>query len=92
MSKRLTPRKSDGKYMIQVLLPHAQGDFYVKYVENELEQQVTAFTKSLVFDFVKGIASPKQYEELEQKDKDEWQAGIQRRLDSRKQTQHNKPS
>ena len=88
MPTHLTPRE-DGKYILQILLPAAKGDFYVKYVENELEQQVTAFTKSLVFDFVKGIASPKQYEELEQKDKDEWQAGIQRRLDSRKQTQNN---
>ncbi len=91
MPTHLTPRE-DGKYILQILLPAAKGDFYVKYVENELEQQVTAFTKSLVFDFVKGIASPKQYEELEQKDKDEWQAGIQRRLDSRKQTQNNKQS
>ena len=91
MPTHLTPRE-DGKYILQILLPAAKGDFYVKYVENELEQQVTAFTKSLVFDFVKGIASSKQYEELEQKDKDEWQAGIQRRLDSRKQTQNNKQS
>ena len=91
MPTHLTPRE-DGKYILQILLPAAKGDFYVKYVENELEQQVTAFTKSLVFDFVKGIASPKQYEELEQKDKDEWQAGIQRRLDSRKQTQNAKQS
>jgi hypothetical protein len=91
MPTHLTPRE-DGKYILQILLPAAKGDFYVKYVENELEQQVTAFTKSLVFDFVKGIASPKQYEELEQKDKDEWQAGIQRRLNSRKQTQNNKQS
>ena len=91
MPTHLTPRE-DGKYILQILLPAAKGDFYVKYVEEELEQQVTAFTKSLVFDFVKGIASPKQYEELEQKDKDEWQAGIQRRLDSRKQTQNDKQS
>ena len=91
MPTHLTPRE-DGKYILQILLPAAKGDFYVKYVENELEQQVTAFTKSLVFDFVKGIASPKQNEELEQKDKDEWQAGIQRRLDSRKQTQNDKQS
>ena len=91
MPTHLTPRE-DGKYILQILLPAAKGDFYVKYVENELEQQVTAFTKSLVFDFVKGISSPEQYEELEQKDKDEWQAGIQRRLDSRKQTQNNKQS
>ena len=91
MPTHLTPRE-DGKYILQILLPAAKGDFYVKYVENELEQQVTAFTKSLVFDFVKGIASSKQYEELEQKDKDEWQAGIQRRLDSRKQTQNDKQS
>jgi len=91
MPTHLTPRE-DGKYILQILLPAAKGDFYVKYVENELEQQVTAFTKSLVFDFIKGIASPKQYEELEQKDKDEWQAGIQRRLDSRKQTQNDKQS
>ena len=91
MPTHLTPRE-DGKCILQILLPAAKGDFYVKYVENELEQQVTAFTKSLVFDFVKGIASPKQYEELEQKDKDEWQAGIQRRLDSRKQTQNDKQS
>ena len=91
MPTHLTPRE-DGKYILQILLPAAKGDFYVKYVEKELEQQVTAFTKSLVFDFVKGIASPKQYEELEQKDKDEWQAGIQRRLDSRKQTQNDKQS
>jgi len=91
MPTHLTPRE-DGKYILQILLPAAKGDFYVKYVENELEQQVTAFTKSLVFDFVKGIASPKQYEELEQKDKNEWQAGIQRRLDSRKQTQNDKQS
>ena len=91
MPTHLTPRE-DGKYILQILLPAAKGDFYVKYVENELEQQVTAFTKSLVFDFVKGIAPPEQYEELEQKDKDEWQAGIQRRLNSRKQTQNNKQS
>ena len=91
MPTHLNPRE-DGKYILQILLPAAKGDFYVKYVENELEQQVTAFTKSLVFDFVKGIASPEQYEELEQKDKNEWQAGIQRRLDSRKQTQNDKQS
>ena len=91
MPTHLTPRE-DGIYILQILLPAAKGDFYVKYVENELEQQVTAFTKSLVFDFVKGIASPEQYEELEQKDKDEWQAGIQRRLNSRKQTQNNTQS
>ena len=91
MPTHLTPRE-DGKYILQILLPAANRDFYVKYVENELEQQVTAFTKSLVFDFVKGIASPEQYEELEQKDKNEWQAGIQRRLDSRKQTQNDKQS
>ena len=91
MPTHLTPRE-DGKYILQILLPAAKGDFYVKYVENELEQQVTAFTKSLVFDFVKGIVSPEQYEELEQKDKNEWQAGIQRRLDSRKQTQNDKQS
>ena len=84
MPTHLTPRE-DGKYILQILLPAAKGDFYVKYVEEELEQQVTAFTKSLVFDFIKGIASPEQYKELEQKDKNEWQAGIQRRLDSRKQ-------
>ena len=40
MGKRLTPRKSDGKYMIQVLLPHAQGDFYVKYIEEKLKLKV----------------------------------------------------
>ena len=91
MPTHLNPRE-DGKYILQILLPAAKGDFYVKYVEEELEQQVTAFTKSLVFDFVKGIASPEQYEELEQKDKNEWQAGIQRRLDSRKQTQNDKQS
>ena len=88
MPTHLTPRE-DGKYILQILLPAERGNFYVKYVENELEQQVTAFTKDLIFDFVKGISSPERYKELEQKDKDEWRAGIQRRLDSRKQTQNN---
>ena len=53
MSKRLTPRKSDGKYMIQVLLPHAQGDFYVKHIEEKLKLKVNAFTKDLIITFIK---------------------------------------
>ena len=62
MSSRLKPRKEDGKYIVQVLLPSAQGEYYVKHVEEELGRQVSAFTKDLVLNFVKDVCPKEQHD------------------------------
>jgi hypothetical protein len=86
MSKNLTPRKSDGKYMIQVLLPHAQGDFYVKYIEEELERKVNAFTKDLVINFIKGVCSKTEYERMKRQDDKDWNEAVKQRVKTRYKT------
>ena len=80
MSKRLTPRKSDGKYMIQVLLPHAQGDFYVKYIEEKLKLKVNAFTKDLIITFIKENCSKAEYENMKSQDDQVWDDAVKQRV------------
>mgnify|MGYP003134521565 CR=1 FL=1 len=83
MSTRLKPRKEDGKYIVQVLLPSAQGEYYVKHVEEELGRQVSAFTKDLVLNFVKGVCPKEQHDKLTKKDKAEWREVVNRRVETR---------
>ena len=86
MSKRLTPRKSDGKYMIQVLLPHAQGDFYVKYIEEKLKLKVNAFTKDLIITFIKENCSEAEYETMKSQDDQDWDDAVKQRVETRYKT------
>ena len=86
MSKRLTPRKSDGKYMIQVLLPHAQGDFYVKYIEEKLKLKVNAFTKDLIITFIKENCSEAEYESMKSQDDQDWDDAVKQRVETRYKT------
>ena len=86
MNKRLTPRKSDGKYMIQVLLPHAQGDFYVKHIEEKLKAKVNAFTKDLIITFIKKVCSEEQYEDLKLQDDKDWNKAVKQRVETRHKT------
>jgi len=86
MGKHLTPRKSDGKYMIQVLLPHAQGDFYVKHIEEKLKRKVNAFTKDLIITFIKEVCSEEQYEDLKLQDDKDWNKAVKQRVETRHKT------
>jgi len=86
MGKRLTPRKSDGKYMIQVLLPHAQGDFYVKYIEEKLKLKVNAFTKDLIITFIKENCSEAEYESMKSQDDQDWDDAVKQRVETRYKT------
>ena len=51
------------------LLPSAQGEYYVKHVEEKLGRQVSAFTKDLVLNFVKGVCPKEQHDKLQKKTK-----------------------
>jgi len=86
MSKHLTPRKSDGKYMIQVLLPHAQGDFYVKHIEEKLKLKVNAFTKDLIITFIKENCSEAEYESMKSQDDQDWDDAVKQRVETRYKT------
>ena len=92
MSKRLTPRKSDGKYMIQVLLPHAQGDFYVKYIEEKLKLKVNAFTKDLIITFIKENCSKAEYENMKSQDDQVWDDAVKQRVETRYKTKQQNQS
>ena len=92
MSKRLTPRKSDGKYMIQVLLPHAQGDFYVKYIEEKLKLKVNAFTKDLIITFIKENCSETEYENMKSQDDQDWDDAVKQRVETRYKTKQQNQS
>ena len=92
MSKRLTPRKSDGKYMIQVLLPHAQGDFYVKYIEEKLKLKVNAFTKDLIITFIKENCSETEYENMKSQDDQDWDDAVKQRVETRYKTKQQSQS
>ena len=92
MGKRLTPRKSDGKYMIQVLLPHAQGDFYVKYIEEKLKLKVNAFTKDLIITFIKENCSEAEYEIMKSQDDQDWDDAVKQRVETRYKTKQQNQS
>ena len=92
MSKRLTPRKSDGKYMIQVLLPHAQGAFYVKYIEEKLKLKVNAFTKDLIITFIKENCSETEYENMKSQDDQDWDDAVKQRVETRYKTKQQSQS
>ena len=92
MGKRLTPRKSDGKYMIQVLLPHAQGDFYVKYIEEKLKLKVNAFTKDLIITFIKENCSEAEYETMKSQDDQDWDDAVKQRVETRYKTKQQSQS
>ena len=92
MGKRLTPRKSDGKYMIQVLLPHAQGDFYVKYIEEKLKLKVNAFTKDLIITFIKENCSEAEYESMKSQDDQDWDDAVKQRVETRYKTKQQNQS
>jgi hypothetical protein len=84
MSSRLQKRK-DGKYILQVLLPAARGELYVEYIQEELEQQVSNFTKQLIFDFLENNFSDQLYQPLKEKDEADWKAIVQKRIEGKKQ-------
>tara|TARA_B100001250_G_C19186878_1_gene523440 strand:+ start:44 stop:337 length:294 start_codon:yes stop_codon:yes gene_type:complete len=93
MGTHLTPRKSDRKYMIQVLLPHAQGDFYVQYVEEKLKRKVNAFTKDLIITFIKKVCSEDEYEDLKLQDDKDWNEAVKQRVETRyKAKKENQPN
>ena len=92
MGKRLTPRKSDGKYMIQVLLPHAQGNFYVKYIEEKLKLKVNAFTKDLIIAFIKENCSKAEYETMKSQDDQDWDDAVKQRVETRYKTKQQNQS
>ena len=98
MGKHLTTRKSDRKYMIQVLLPHAQGDFYVQYVEEKLKRKVNAFTKDLIIAFIKKICEdeyedPELYLLLKSADDEAWNKAVKQRVETRYKTKkENQPN
>ena len=92
MGKRLTPRKSDGKYMIQVLLPHAQGAFYVKYIEEKLKLKVNAFTKDLIITFIKENCSEAEYENMKSQDDQDWDDAVKQRVETRYKTKQQSQS
>ena len=85
MPKHLQPRKQDGKYMVQILLPSAQGEFYVRYVEDALNKKVSAFTKELILNFIQEVCS--EYEQLKEKDEIEWRDAVLRRVKTRQEWQ-----
>ena len=84
MSGRLK-RREDGKYILQVLLPAARGELYVEYIQEELEQQVSNFTKQLIFDFLENNFSDQLYQPLKEKDEADWEAIVQKRIEGKKQ-------
>ena len=87
MGRTLKPRKGDGKYMIQILLPSAQGEYYVKYIEDELERKVSSFTKDLILNFIKGVSSKTQYDKLKEQDDKEWRSAVKQRVETRRKTE-----
>ena len=98
MDKHLTPRKSDGKYMVQVLLPRAQGDFYVQYVDEKLKRKVNAFTKDLIIAFIKKVCED-EYEDpglhlfLKSQDDKDWDEAVKQRVETRyKAKKENQPN
>jgi hypothetical protein len=86
MPKHLKPRNQDGKYMVQILLPSAQGEFYVRYIEDTLKQKVSTFTKKLILKFIQDV-SP-DHEQLKEKDEEEWRAAVKQRVETRKKTEN----
>ena len=86
MPKHLKPRNQDGKYMVQILLPSAQGEFYVRYIEDTLNQKVSTFTKELILKFIQDV-SP-DHEQLKEQDQEEWRAAVKQRVETRKKTEN----
>ena len=86
MPKHLKPRNQDGKYMVQILLPSAQGEFYVRYIEDTLQQKVSTFTKELILKFIQDV-SP-DHEQLKEEDDKEWRAAVKQRVETRKKTEN----
>ena len=84
MSGRLKKRE-DGKYILQVLLPASRGELYVDYVQDELEQQVSNFTKELIFDFLREVFSDQIYEQLRENDEADWKQIVRKRIEGKKQ-------
>ena len=84
MSGRLKKRE-DGKYNLQVLLPASRGELYVDYVQEELGEQVSNFTKQLIFNFLEEVFSDQLYQQLKENDDAAWQRIVQKRIEGKKQ-------
>ena len=84
MSGRLKKRE-DGKYTLQVLLPASRGELYVDYVQEELGEQVSNFTKQLIFNFLEEVFSDQLYQQLKENDDAAWQRIVQKRIEWKKQ-------
>ena len=84
MSGRLKKRE-DGKYTLQVLLPASRGELYVDYVQEELGEQVSNFTKQLIFNFLEEVFSDQLYQQLKENDDAAWQRIVQKRIEGKKQ-------
>ena len=80
MSGRLKPRKEDNKYIVQVLLPSARGTYFVNHVEENLEKQVSAFMRELIFNYVESICTKNEYLALKEQDDAEWEQAVQNRV------------
>ena len=84
MSGRLKKRE-DGKNILQVLLPASRGELYVDYVQEELGEQVSNFTKQLIFNFLEEVFSDQLYQQLKENDDAAWQRIVQKRIEGKKQ-------
>ena len=84
MSGRLKKRE-DGKYILQVLLPASRGELYVDYVQEELGEQVSNFTKQLIFNFLEEVFSDQLFQQLKENDDAAWQRIVQKRIEGKKQ-------
>ena len=91
MPTHLTPRE-DGKYILQILLPAAKGDFYVKYIEEKLKLKVNAFTKDLIITFIKENCSEAEYKNMKSQDDQDWDDAVKQRVETRYKTKQQSQS
>ena len=68
-----------------MLLPASRGELYVDYVQEELGEQVSNFTKQLIFNFLEEVFSDQLYQQLKENDDAAWQRIVQKRIEGKKQ-------
>ncbi len=90
MRSPLKPR-SDGQYMIQVLLPPHRGKLFIDHVsklQEVLEMQPSAFLRELVFKFLESNLAEGAYQAAADKDDSNWQRIVRNRAEGKKKALH----
>lgn len=94
MRSPLKPR-SDGQYMIQVLLPPHRGKLFVDHIaklQEVLDMQPSAFLRELVFKFLENNIAEGAYQAAADKDDSNWKRIVRNRAEGKKKALHARQS